>query len=71
MADIPYNLTATSIDELVNQFNPILASISDRLDKMEGLRGDPEMESFLTMKNKKILIVDKDGNILHQFGDTT
>ena len=53
-----YQLSANNIYELVAQLNFILQRISDRLDKIEGLRGESEVEQVLKVN-------DADGNNIH------
>ena len=53
-----YQLSANSVYELVAQLNFILQRISDRLDKIEGLRGESEVEQVLKVN-------DADGNNIH------
>ena len=53
-----YQLSANSVYELVAQINFILQRISDRLDKIEGLRGESEVEQVLKVN-------DADGNNIH------
>ena len=53
-----YQLSASNVYELVAQLNFILQRISDRLDKIEGLRGESEVEQVLKVN-------DADGNNIH------
>ena len=55
-----YQITGQSIEEMRNELEVILNSISNRLDAAEGLRGHAEITNRLD-------VVDDDGNRLHGF----
>lgn len=55
-----YFITSTNIEELVTSMNFILSRISDRLDKIEGLRGNSTVSNSLD-------ILGSDENIVHGF----
>ena len=64
-----YQITATEISGLVFRLNSILTRISDRLDKLEGLRTELETKSgtftgdVTTSGNVKV--IDSDDNRIH------
>ena len=53
-----YVVQATTIEQLVHDLNFALQRIGDRLDKIEGLRGNPEMRGNLDMTGSKIVNAD-------------
>ena len=53
-----YVVQATTIEQLVHDLNFALQRIGDRLDKIEGLRGNPEMRGDLDMTGSKIVNAD-------------
>lgn len=54
-----YQLRSRSLDSLVSELNFILARISDRLDKIEGVRGGATIQDSLTITG--------DDNVIHGF----
>ena len=50
-----YQVTGGTIIEITNSLNLVLQRIGDRLDKLEGIRGDASVESDLDMNGKKIV----------------
>lgn len=64
-----YQIGATNVNDLVTSLNRILGRISDRLDKIEGLRDELETASGTfsgdVSSTSKLTRVDPDGNILH------
>ena len=63
-----YYVSGNSLQELTNALNLYLADISDRLDKVEGLRAEFETAGsgvFIGRASVK----DSDGNEIHQMGD--
>jgi len=44
----PYKIRSTEISDVISECDRIFALLSDRLDKMEGFRGTPELFSALT-----------------------
>lgn len=67
-------VTANSLPELVSQLNFVLQRLSDRLDKLEGIRdsfdssSDGSFEGSLTAQ--AVEISDDNGTALHSLGDT-
>ncbi|MGB0717977.1 MAG: hypothetical protein ACPGO7_01465 [Alphaproteobacteria bacterium] len=49
-----YTISAMSIQELTTQLNFALARIADRVDKLEGVRGNPTFESDIDLQTNKI-----------------
>jgi len=64
-----YQITATEISGLVFRLNSILTRISDRLDKIEGLRTELETESGTFAGDVKttsgVVVSDSSDNTLH------
>lgn len=56
-----YQISATELPQLVNDLNFILQRLSDRFDKLEGLRGDAKINKTLDV------VVDDAENIVHGF----
>ena len=64
-----YQISATDLPGVVQRINFVLARIADRLDKVEGLRGEFETKSGtfsedITAK-KDMIVQDADGNTIH------
>lgn len=59
-----YQVQANSLQELVLSLNLLLQRIADRIDKIEGIRGTPEIFADLDMNNNRI-------NELFQSSNTT
>ena len=64
-----YQVTATDLNGMVLRLNSILSRLSDRLDKLEGLRGELETASGtftgdVTTKGN-VLVKDSDDNQIH------
>ena len=57
-----YQITGESLEEMRNELEVILNSISNRLDAIEGLRGHGEIKNRLD-------IIDDDGNRIHGFNN--
>jgi len=62
-----YQVTTTDPQGMLLRINSILSSISDRLDKLEGFRGELETASGTFSGDVEttgdVLVVDKDGPI--------
>jgi len=61
-----YSFSAQSLEDLVMQLNIALATISDRLDAIEGKRGAASISSDLTVTGQ-VLVNDPDGNEIQGF----
>ena len=57
-----YQLSADNFEDLKSELNFLLQRIADRIDKMEGIRGDAEIQSDLDLNGKKILNADLGGD---------
>jgi len=44
----PYRVRSSDPNDLTQEINRVFGLLSDRLDKMEGLRGSPEIYDILT-----------------------
>ena len=55
-------------DLTTEQVNWVLSQIADRLDSIEGWRGEPIFQDDVTIKTKMVY-KDSDGTILHSIGD--
>jgi len=69
-----YTVTANSLPELVTSLNFTLARVADRLDKQEGVRGNPTFESDIDLQANKITDAGKgsaatDGVTVNQISD--
>lgn len=49
-----YTVSGNSKQELITSLNFALSRISDRIDKMEGVRGTPTFESNIDLQSNKI-----------------
>ncbi len=49
-----YHVTGSTPAEIVRSLNFLLARLADRMDKIEGIRGQPSIEANLTMNNSVI-----------------
>jgi len=49
-----YQVTATALPELITNLNFLFQRFADRMDKIEGIRGAPKMESDLSMTANQI-----------------
>ncbi len=56
-----YRLSAVNLNEL----NLLLSQLGERLDSMEGYRGNPTFQAGSTVK-----YVDSNGTVIHSFGGT-
>ena len=52
-----YQLTGRTVDELVRNLNFLLQRLSDRIDKIEGIRGSASIESDLDMNSNRVVEV--------------
>jgi len=64
-----YQITATEINGMLLRLNSILSRISDRLDKLEGLRGELETASGTFTGNiqttSEMLVKDANNTSIH------
>ena len=64
-----YQVTATDLNGMVLRLNSILSRLSDRLDKLEGLRGELETASGTftgdVTTDGSVLVNDSDDNRIH------
>ena len=70
-----YQVTVSDLNGVVLRLNSILARVSDRLDKMEGIRGELETASGTftddistdgnVSVDGSIFVYDSDGNTIH------
>jgi len=64
-----YQINSTDQGVDVQRLNFILARIADRLDKVEGLRGELETQSGTfsgdIIAKKNVIVQDADGNTIH------
>jgi hypothetical protein len=64
-----YQLSGNSIPEITNRLNFFLARISERLDRIEGLRGNLETQAGTfdgdITANSDVLVNDEDGALIH------
>lgn len=49
-----YRVTGQTAPELSRELNFLLQRVADRMDKMEGIRGDATIESDLNMSDHKV-----------------
>lgn len=49
-----YQVTGRTVEELQRNLNFLFQRIADRMDKMEGIRGAPSIESDLDMNSNRI-----------------
>ena len=61
-----YQVNGNALADVVARLNFILARISDRLDKIEGIRGDAEIEGEL--RSGPITVTDSDDETIHSLG---
>lgn len=52
----------------IEQINWVLSQLGDRLDLLEGLRGEPTMHNDLNIETK-VKYTDSNGTILHSIGE--
>ena len=63
-----YRISAQSLEELLTVINFVLSGVSDRLDTIEGNRGDGfETNESMTV-NGSLYVYDSQGNLIHSFG---
>jgi hypothetical protein len=55
-------------DLTLNQINWVLSQLSDRLDQIEGFRGEPIFYDDVNIKTK-IFYKDSNGTTLHSIGE--
>ena len=65
-----YQISAQTMQALVTSLNRVLGRISDRLDKIEGLRGELEtqgatFEGDVILSNVDLTVNDEDGVKVH------
>lgn len=65
-----YQVAAQTLPEALARLNFIFARLADRLDKIEGLRGELETEgatfgSDIAVENAAVLVNDEDGKVIH------
>ena len=63
-----YQVSAQDLQDAINQLNFALARISDRLDKIEGLRDEFETLADMSVTGKvigKSEVQDTDGTVIH------
>ena len=63
-----YQITATDLNGLLLRLNSIFSRVADRLDKLEGLRGELETASGTfsgDVETKGVVVKDSDGNLIH------
>lgn len=59
-----YLITATTFEELVSALNIYMEDIANRLDKAEGIRGNPNIQSGVTVKGS-VTVNDDDEVKIH------
>lgn len=64
-----YLITGNDLESIKRQLNTLLSRFVDRLDKLEGLRGELETESGTfggdITANADLVVNDDDGNVIH------
>jgi hypothetical protein len=65
-----YILTGQTLEAVKTQLNGLLARLADRVDKLEGLRGELETQSGtfdgdITADGSDVLVNDEDGQRIH------
>jgi hypothetical protein len=64
-----YLITGTTVDAVKTQLNTFLSRLSDRIDKIEGLRGELETQSGTfsgpVTSEDSVRVNDPDGNLVH------
>jgi hypothetical protein len=58
-------IAAQTAPDLARELNFIFQRIADRLDKIEGIRGDASIESPLSVTGGKVYVYDADSNLIH------
>ncbi len=65
-----YIVTGASLEAVKTQLNGFLSRLADRVDKLEGLRGELETESGyfsgdVTVEDSDVRVLDENGNLIH------
>jgi len=63
-----YQVTTTDPQGMLLRINSIFSSIADRLDKLEGLRGELETASGTfsgDIETKGVVVKDSEGTLIH------
>lgn len=69
-----YLITGNDLESVKRQLNGFLARLADRVDKLEGLRGELETESGtfggdVTIHESAVLVKDENDTTLHSLGE--
>ncbi len=59
-----YRISSLNLSEI----NLILSQLGDRLDQMEGYRGNPVLRSDTTLTQSDLLYEDDSGMVIHSIG---
>lgn len=62
-----YMVTAHDLESLKTELNFQLQSIADRLDRIEGIRGKPELSTEGITVAGAVSVNDEDDNLIHSF----
>ena len=54
----------------LTEINNMLSLISNRLDEIQGYRGNPKFYSDVTLDESELKYTDPNGTVLHSFGGT-
>ena len=60
-----YQAIGSTVDELRNSLNFALQRIGDRLDKLEGIRGKPDLLAVGLDVVGDVEVKDADGKVIH------
>lgn len=60
-----YQATGNTIEEIRNSLNFVLQRIGDRLDKLEGIRGKPNLSTKDIDVEGNVTVNDSDGQTIH------
>lgn len=66
IGNIPYTVSGGDVASLANELRMILSNISDRLDRIEGLRGTSHVETLLEVDGQ-VKVRDTSDNIVAGF----
>jgi len=59
-----YHISSLTLQEI----NLVLSQLGNRLDQIEGYRGEPIFRSDVTFEESEAKYIDSTGTIIHSFG---
>jgi hypothetical protein len=58
-------ISAQTAPDLARELNFVFQRIADRLDKIEGIRGDSAIDGSVSVSGGPLYVYDADGNLIH------